>query len=125
MNKGFVSTFLLAFVFAFSLAGAIGVAMRATSSVREDRVYTNRSQAIYSANACAEYALELINDGSTSGSGSLSIGTISCTYSISDTGSGSFAVSSAGTYNSITRHTSVLVGSINPVSISDWNISDS
>lgn len=67
------------------------------------------------ANACAEEALQKIRDsGSFSGNGSLTIGSGTCNYSVTNQGGQNRMIVSSGTIGTIVRKIKILIDEINP-----------
>lgn len=122
MNKGFVTTFILVIVMSFTLAGALSVATRSVHVARYDRIVTNRAQAIASANACAEEALQSLKLSPTASSGSVSTASVSCTYTTVSNGGSSYTITGTGTYGGVSRSVFVDVSSVDPMVVGGWDI---
>lgn len=74
------------------------------------------------ANLCAEEALQQIRSNTNfTGSNTLTIGSGSCSYTITNNGGQSRTITSLGTIGSIIRKNQILVSNINPqIQISSW-----
>lgn len=74
--------------------------------------------------ACAEEALQLIHDGSTTtpytGMGSLTLSPGACSYSVINTGGITREIDASSTISTIVRKDKVQVDSVDPISISTW-----
>lgn len=74
--------------------------------------------------ACAEEALQLIHDGSTTtpytGSNSLSLGAGGCSYTVASTGGVTRLITTTGTVDSVVRKNKVQVSAVGPIVISTW-----
>ena len=71
--------------------------------------------------ACAEVALEAMRENNNyTGTDSVTIGSNSCTYTVSDTGGNNREINISGTIGSVTRKLRVTTSSFNPIVISSW-----
>lgn len=110
------------------IMGAVGVAV-GISAILLGLGYSKSSFAIEQsgqsralANACAEEALQII-DGSTpyTGTGNLSLGGGTCTYTVTSQGGQNRTVTTTGTYGTVIRKVSIVITKINPnIEISTW-----
>lgn len=79
-------------------------------------------ESFYLATACAEEALQKIQDSSSfSGSGNLSLGQGSCTYTVTKLTSQNRVITASGTVRNITRKVKITLDKINPnINITFW-----
>jgi len=71
--------------------------------------------------ACAEVALEVVRENNSyTGTDSVTIGTNSCTYTVSNTGGNNRQINISGTVGSVTRKLRVTTSFFNPITISNW-----
>lgn len=108
--------------------GAVGVAI-ATSllllgigSSRTAFVHEQSEQARALANACAEEGLEQIRSSTLyTGTGTLTLGQGTCSYTVINTGGTTRTVTSSGTVGTVVRKISILVTTLNPtITLSSW-----
>ncbi len=110
------------------ILAAVGAAITASlltlglSSSRTAFASTQSSQARTLAEACAEEALEQLRLSSAYlGSGNLTLGTGTCSYSVTDAGSGTRAIAAAGTAGDAVRHLATTVTAFNPyLTLTSW-----
>ena len=121
-NKGFVV------LISTLVAGAVGIAITASiillglSSSRSSFTFVQHRQAYWAANGCVEEALGAIRDDmSYVGSDSFSIGQGSCTYTVTNTGGETRAITAEGIVGNVHSRLSVVVTDINPeIIIFSW-----
>ncbi len=121
-NKGFVV------LISTLVAGAVGIAITASiillglSSSRSSFTFVQHRQAYWAANGCVEEALGMIRDDmSYVGSDSFSIGQGTCTYTVTNTGGETRAITSEGIVGNVHSRLSIVVTDINPeIIIFSW-----
>ncbi len=110
------------------MVGAVGTAIALSlillgnGSSRTSFALQQSAQAKGLANACAEEALEQIR-GSTSftGSGNLTLGQGTCSYTVTNTGGTNRTVTASGTVGTIIRKVSISITAIDPlIVVSSW-----
>jgi hypothetical protein len=110
------------------VVGAVGLAI--TTSLLLLGIGTSRNsfaneqsyQAKALSNACAEEGLQQIRDSTPfTGSGSLTLGQGTCSYTVTSQGGSNRTVTSTGTVGTIIRKVKVIIININPtITISSW-----
>jgi len=122
MARGFTTLMITTVVLSLTLASALTIAQIGLVGAKDDKIRTNRLQAEHSAHACGEVALLAIRD-SGSLSGSLSDDPVSCSYTVTDVGGGSYSITAVGNYNLVSR-TVTLSASFDgsQVTISSWSL---
>ncbi len=121
-SAGYIALLAVLIVGAASLAIALAVLTSGTDNQRITLVNQQSIQARALADACAEEALQQIHDNySFIRSSTLTLGQGSCTYSVTDTGTGGRDINTSGTVNSIVRKTKIHVTiSASSISITSW-----
>lgn len=72
-------------------------------------------------NACAESALEAMRENNAfTGSGSVTINSNTCNYTVTNTGGNNRSISINATIGSITRRLTITTNAFNPLTISSW-----
>ncbi len=96
---------------------ALGIGSTMTST---EFVASHQAKAL--ANACAEEALEQVRASTAyTGTGSLSLSTGSCSYTVSNTGGETRSITTNATVRNMTRRVAITVTAINPyITISSW-----
>jgi len=81
-----------------------------------------RAQAWALANACAEEGLEQIRESTSfSGTGNLTFGAGTCSYTVTNTGGSGRTIAATGTVGTVVRRAAVSVTAISPsIVISSW-----
>lgn len=121
-QTGYIALLAILIVGAIALAISLTLLASGTDRQREVFIQQQSTQARDLASSCAEEALQLIHDTTSyTGSGSLTLGTGSCTYSVTSTGATTRSLSTTGTVGSVVRKLQVYVtiGS-SSVSITSW-----
>lgn len=110
------------------IIGAVGVAIAGSllllglGSSRTSFALQQSNQAKALANACMEEALQRISDSIPfTGTGILTLGQGTCTYTVTSTGGQNRTITSSGTVGTIIRKVSVAITKITPsIVISSW-----
>ena len=121
-NKGYVTLVSVLVVGAVGTAIALSLILLGNGSSRTSFALQQSAQAKGLANACAEEALEQIR-GSTSftGSGNLTLGQGTCSYTVTNTGGTNRTVTASGTVGTIIRKVSISITAIDPlIVVSSW-----
>ncbi|MEK7620706.1 MAG: hypothetical protein AAB413_05750 [Patescibacteria group bacterium] len=95
----------------------IGVSQVETSFSREQSGQTKGL-----ADACVEEALQQIRDSTSfSGSGGLTLGEGTCTYTVTNLGGSNREIEATGTVDTVVRKVNVTIDTINPsINITSW-----
>lgn len=110
------------------IAGAVGVSVAVSLLLlglgisRTSFTEGQLRQARFLTDACAEEALEQIRDATAfSGSGSLSLGNGSCSYTVVSGGGSNRTITVSGMVGSIVRRATLSIDAINPlIHVSSW-----
>lgn len=108
--------------------GAVGIAITASllllglGSSRTSFAYEQSNQAKGLANACAEEALQQIRDSTSySGSGNLTQGQGTCTYTVTNTGGQNRTITTTGSVGTIIRKIQIIISNITPlIQVVSW-----
>jgi len=122
LESGYVA--LLAVLIVGAIATATGIVLLLTSadSQRSVLISQQSKQARALAVACSQEALQVIYENTAyTGSGNLSLGQGSCTYTVTSTGASTRSIAVTGTVNNTSRkiQLSVTIEASN-ISISSW-----
>jgi hypothetical protein len=120
-QNGYVALIAVLVIGAASLAIALTLLVSGTDSQREILITQQSAQARNLAKGCVDEALQQIRDNTAfTGTGSLTLGQGSCTYTVTNTGGSNRTISSSGTVqNSIRKiQASVTIGT--SISITSW-----
>ena len=110
------------------IVGAVGIAITTSlillglGSSRTSFAVEQSSQAKALANACAEEALQQIRDSTPyTGSGNLTLGQGTCTYTVASQGSQNRIITASGTVGTIIRKAKIIIDKINPtIQVVSW-----
>lgn len=123
MNKnGFILLITVLVIGAVATAIAVGL-LNLGSGATTSSIYLEQSfQAKALADACAEEGLQQIRDSTPyTGTGSLTLGQGTCSYTVSNTGGSNRTVNATGTVGIVVRKVIVTTSAINPyIVISSW-----
>lgn len=116
MNRGYVTLISILVVGAVGTAIAMSLILLGISSSRTSFSVEQSNQAKGLTNACVEEALEQIrNSTSFTGSGNLTLGHGTCTYTVTSQGGQNRVITASGTVGSIVRKVTVVINKINPL----------
>lgn len=120
--KGYITLLSVLVVGAVGVSLTVSLLLLGLGSSRTSFAVEQSNQAKGLANACAEEALERIREATSfTGSGNLSLGSGSCTYSVTNQGGQNRTVTTTGTVGTLVRKVSILVSAITPaILISSW-----
>lgn len=108
-------------VAAVSSAVAITLLTLSITGSRSNLVSNQALTAKSLANACAETALQKLNDAGNSDSGALSIGSASCAYTLEVFTPSTARIIASGTAGSVVRFIDIYIDSIVPqIHVSSW-----
>lgn len=121
-SRGYITLISVLVVGAMGVAIATSLLLLGLGSSRTSFAIQQSNQAKALGNACAEEAMQQIRSSTAyTGSGNLSLGQGTCTYTVVNTGGSSRTVSSTGTVGTIVRKVKVLITAINPrIVVSTW-----
>lgn len=110
------------------IVGAVGLSVASTflllgiDATRTGLNFIQGKQARSLADACAEEALEKIWESTAyTGSGNLTFGAGSCSYTVIDLGGSNRQINASGVVSSATRKVKILINQINPsIGVSSW-----
>lgn len=129
-NKGFITLMATLLVLAVGLSVSVSLLMLGLGSSRTSFVIVQSYQATALANACAEESLQKIYDSMAvtppppptvfTGTGSLTIGQGSCSYTVTDTGGGTMNIITSGTVGTVIRKNQIILSSVSPLTVSSW-----
>ena len=121
-QKGYLAIFAVIMVISIVLVLVLSFSVKSYHSILNSRGTYRSNQAKALANMCGEYGLKQIRDLNTfTGSNTLTLGSGSCTYTVSDLGGTNRQVNSSGVINNITRKVKIMVVSVTPiVTVSSW-----
>lgn len=126
MSEGF-STLLVVIIIGTIITGLILYASTAGLwSIQGSIADKISMQSDQMASACAELALEVIRENNSfTGSGSGSIGSNNCNYTVSNTGGSNRQVNVTSVVSGITRKIKIITDSFNPINVVSWqNVGD-
>ncbi|HEU5121785.1 MAG TPA: hypothetical protein VFT59_02985 [Candidatus Saccharimonadales bacterium] len=121
-QNGYIALLSVIVVGAAAMATALVLLTTGTNTQRSTLVLQQSIQARQLALACAEEALQLVHDTTAyTGTGSLTLGVGTCSYTVTSTGASTRTITTTGTVNDVVRKTAVYV-TINSssISISSW-----
>lgn len=121
-EDGYIALISIIIIGAATMAVAITLLTTGTDAQRSVLVSQQAGQARQLSNACVEEALQKIHDlTSFTGSGSVTLGTGSCTYTVASTGASTRTIATTGTVGGVVRKAMVYV-TINTsnISITSW-----
>lgn len=121
-QSGFVTLLSTLVVGAVGLAITTSVILLGLASSRTSFAGQQSVQARNLADACAEEGLQQIRDlTSYTGTGSLTLGQGSCTYTVTSQGGNARTVNAEGVVGEMTRRVSVVITAINPsIVVASW-----
>lgn len=110
------------------VTGAVGVAITVSllllglGSSRTSFALEQSNQAKALANACAEEALQQISDSTPyTGTGSLTLGQGTCTYTVTSQGGQNRTITASGTVGTVVRKVKVIIDKITPnINMTTW-----
>lgn len=121
-KRGYVT--LISVLIALSLGSAIAfsVVLLGVGSSRDSITLDRSYKAKALADACAEEGLQQIRSSTPfTGTGNLSFGQGTCSYTVTNTGGTTRSISAAGVVSNVTRRVTVTISAITPkLVISSW-----
>ena len=121
-NGGYVTLISTLIVGAVGVAIALSLILLGAGSSRTSFALQQSAQAKGLDNACAEEALEQIRESTPfTGSGNLTLGQGTCSYTVTNTGGTNRTITASGTVGTIIRKISITITAINPlIIVSSW-----
>lgn len=114
-RRGFITLMSVLVVGAIAVAMTASLLLLGVGNSRTSFAVEQSNQAKALANACAEEALEQIRSSvSFTGSGNLSFGQGTCTYTVTSQGGQNRTVVVSGTVGTIKRKVEIIISSITP-----------
>lgn len=119
---GYVALLVVLIVGTASLAIATALLIGGTDTQRMVLAEQRLSQARNLAAACSEEGLQVIRDNNAyTGSGSLTLGQGSCTYTVTNTGTSTRTIDTTGTVSGVVRKVKVYVTiGTSSISVTSW-----
>ena len=121
-QKGYITLLSVLVVGAVGVAVTTSLILLGLGSSRTSFALEQSNQTKSLANACAEEALQQIRDSTQfTGSGSLTIGQGTCSYTVASQGGQNRTIDVSGTVGSIVRKAKVIISKITPLfAITSW-----
>ena len=123
LQKGYIALISVILMSALGLGIMLSVVATGVDASKTDFSLQQSGAARSSASSCAEEALQrIVETGTTSSNGNLTIGSGTCTYLISSTSSGQIiTINSTGVLGTVTSKIKVVLATTSPsVSLSSW-----
>lgn len=122
VNKGFVALISVLIVSAVGVVISVSLLLLGLGSSRTGFALERSNQVKALVNACAEEALQKIKSSpSFSGSGNISLGGGTCSYTVTNLGGQNREITSSGSRDSVTRKVKITIDKINPkINITSW-----
>ena len=120
--SGFITLLAVLIVGIVGTAIAVSLVLLGLGASRSSFAIEQSNQAKGLANACAEEALQQIRDlTSFTGTGNLTLGQGTCTYTVTNTGGSNRTITASGTVGTIVRKISISITAIMPsIVVSSW-----
>ena len=120
--NGYITLVSVLVVGAVGIAIALSLILLGAGSSRTSFALQQSAQAKGLANACAEEAREQIRESTLfTGSGNLTLGQGTCSYTVTNTGGTNRIVIASGTVGTIVRKLTITISAINPfIVINSW-----
>lgn len=121
-QRGYVILITVLVIGAVGVAIAVSVFWLGLGSSQSSFSIEQSNQAKALANACSEEALLQIRDSTPfTGSGGLTLGQGSCSYTVTSGGGQNRTITSSGTVGTIVRKVKITVDAINPtINVTSW-----
>jgi len=119
---GYVALISVLIIGAVATAIALGLLVNGTDSQRSALVSQQSAQARTLANACADEALQVMHDTTSyTGTNNMSLGSGTCSYTVTSTGASTRIVDTVGTVNNVVRRVKIYVTiTSSNLSITSW-----
>lgn len=122
-SKGFITLISVLVVGAVGVAITLSVILLGLGSSRTSFALEQSNQAKVLANACAEEALQQIEDSTpfTSTGTSLTLGLGTCTYTVTNDGGQNRTITATGTVGTMIRKSTIIINQISPlITVTSW-----
>ena len=121
-QSGFITLMSVLVASAIVVAVSISLLLLGLGSSRTSFSQEQANQAKALANACTEEALQQIRDlSSYSGSGNITMGQGTCTYTVFNLGGSSRRVEASGSVGSVIKKVKIIINRIRPlINITSW-----
>ncbi len=120
-KKGFSTLLIVILLGSVALTLALTLSASSAWSIKGsiDTKYSNQAKALV--NACSEVVLETMREtNSYTGTGSLTLNSNTCNYTVTNTGGTTRSVVISGVVNGVTRNLNITTSTFNPLVISSW-----
>mgnify|MGYP001616035106 CR=1 FL=1 len=121
-QKGYIALITVLVTGAVGVAITVSLLLLGLGSSRTSFSLEQSNQAKALANACAEEALQQIRDSTPfTGTGNLTLGQGSCSYTVTSGGSQNRTITSTGTVGTIIRKVKITIDKITPsINVTSW-----
>ncbi|GEM_PF-113468 len=121
-NNGYIALITVLVTGAVGVAIAVSLLLLGLGSSRTSFSLEQSNQAKALANACSEEALQQIRDSTPfTGTGNLTLGQGTCTYTVTSQGGQNRTITSSGTVGTILRKVKIILDKITPnINITSW-----
>lgn len=121
-HQGFITLISVLVVSAVGVAITLSMILLGLGSSRTSFAMEQSNQAKALANACAEEAMQQIRDSTPfTGTGNLTLGQGTCTYTVTNDGGQNRTITTSGTVGTIIRKDTVIINQINPtITVTSW-----
>ncbi|MBP9864404.1 hypothetical protein KBC54_03075 [Patescibacteria group bacterium] len=122
VEPGYIALMSVLIVGAVSTAIASTLIILGVGFSRSSFVFQQSAQAMALAQACAEEGLQQIRDNTAyTGTGTLTLGAGSCSYTVANTGGTTRTVVTSGTVGTVVRKVSVAISGYSPrIVVTSW-----
>ena len=120
--EGYIALIAVLIVGAATTAIALTLLMTGVDAQRSGLVEQQTIQARQMANACAEEALQVIHDNTSyTGTGNLTVGANTCSYTVTSTGASTRTITTSATINNVVRRITIYatIGA-SSISVTSW-----
>ena len=121
-QKGYIALITVLVTGAVGVAIAVSLLLLGLASSRTSFALEQSNQAKALANACSEEALQQIRDSTSfTGTGTLSLGLGTCSYTVTSQVGQNRTATSTGTVGTILRKVKIIIDTINPsINVTSW-----
>ncbi len=121
-QSGYIVLTTVLIVGAVGVAAAVAVLWLGLVDSKSSFALEQSNQAKALANACSDEALQQIRDSTSySGTGNLTLGQGTCTYTVTNNGGTSRTIISTGTVGTVVRKVKITIDRINPsINVTSW-----
>ena len=120
-SGGYIALLTVIIVGAAAMAISVTLLTTGTDAQRATLITQQSIQARQLAHACAEEALQKIHDSTSyTGTGTLTLGAGSCSYTVSSTGASTRTVTTTGTVSNVVRKVTAYATIDSSISVTSW-----